>query len=115
MSSRIIPKLLGGCASYVQVSVFQGPVGLDSSHGAPAPGGHERQAPMKQTHDGLTLSSDPPDAVMLRNASGKGVSVTAALEPASPNNAVCVQYRIDGGPVRDLRAVAVRIDYQRNL
>jgi hypothetical protein len=70
---------------------------------------------MKQTHDGLTLTYDPPGVVMPRNASGKGVSVTATLEPASPNNVVCVQYRIDGGPVQDLRAVAERIDYQRNL
>jgi hypothetical protein len=70
---------------------------------------------MKQTHDGLTLTYDPPDAETILDASRKGVSVTATLEPASPNNAVCVQYRIDGGPVQDLRAVAERIDYQRNL
>jgi hypothetical protein len=70
---------------------------------------------VKHTHDGLTLRHDPPDAVMLRKANESRVPVTATLEPASPNNVVYVQYRIDGGPVRDLRAVAERIDYQRDL
>ena len=70
---------------------------------------------MKQTHDGLTLNYEPIDALALPKSSKGGVSVTATLEPVSPNNAVSVEYRIDGGPVRDLRAVAERIDYQQGI
>lgn len=70
---------------------------------------------MKQTHDGLTLSYDLIDALASQKTGERGVSVTATLEPASPNNAVCVEYRIDGGPVRDLRAVAEHIDYQQGI
>src|SRR5262245_50816215 len=74
-----------------------------------------REAFMKQTHDGLTLNYDLIDALASQKSRGGGVSVTATLEPASPNNAVCVEYRSDGGPLRDLRAVAERIDYQQDL
>jgi hypothetical protein len=66
---------------------------------------------MRFNHDQLTLwygTADAPapldDAVEAR----RGVSVTVAVQPPSPGNAVTVQYRVDDGAVQSVRAVRLR-------
>ena len=36
------------------------------------------------------------------------------LKPPSPSNAVTVRYRVNGGPIKHLRAIAGQSDYRQN-
>jgi hypothetical protein len=60
------------------------------------------------TQDGLSIYYGTPDApapVKDECCGRRGVSVTVALKPANPSNTVTIRYRVDGGPVSQLRAV----------
>jgi hypothetical protein len=59
-------------------------------------------------------TSDAPAPVGVEAGRG-GVSVVVGVRPASPNNAVVVRYRVDGGPVRLVRAILNRTDYERGV
>lgn len=63
---------------------------------------------MEFTHDGLSIYYGTPDAPAPLNDESCGrrdVSVTVAMRPANPSNVVTIRYRVDGGPVSQLRAV----------
>lgn len=65
---------------------------------------------------GLTLLYDLADAPAPQGDQpwGKDISFTVMLKPANVSNAVTVRYRVDGGPVRQLRALAGESDYREN-
>ena len=70
------------------------------------------------THDGLSLYYGTPDAPAPVNDECCGrqhVSVTVAMRPANPSNAVTIRYRIDDGPVSQLRAVRQPSDGQGDV
>ena len=71
---------------------------------------------MVYSNDGLTLEYDTPDAPAPQGVQGQNnpVSVAAILKPLSPGNTVTIRYRVNGGPIRHLRAVAGRTDYRQN-
>ena len=71
---------------------------------------------MIYTSDGLTLSYDTPEAPALQGdqAENSDLSITVMLKPPSPSNAVTVRYRVNGGPIKQLRAIAGQSDYRQN-
>jgi hypothetical protein len=70
---------------------------------------------MRLSHDGLTLWYGTEDAPAPEDVEvgRSGVAVTVGVSPANPSNAVSIQYRVDGGPLRTLPARLVRTDYPR--
>jgi Protein of unknown function (DUF3237) len=71
---------------------------------------------MIYTHDGLTLIYNTPEAPALAGdqAENSDLAITAILKPASPSNAVTVRYRVNGGPIKEVHAVAGQTDYRQN-
>jgi hypothetical protein len=66
--------------------------------------------------DGLTLLYDTPETPALQGdqAENSDLSITVMLKPPSPSNAVTVRYRVDGGPIKYVRAIAGQSDYAQN-
>ena len=71
---------------------------------------------MRFSHDGLTLWYGTPDAPAPQGVQEdrSAVSVTVAVQPPSPSNAVTVRYRVDQGAAQMARALRVRTDYARD-
>ncbi len=71
---------------------------------------------MIYTNHGLTLIYDTPEVPGPRGALALNddLSVTVILKPLSPINVVTIPYRVNGGPLQTLRAVAGRTDYEEN-
>jgi Protein of unknown function (DUF3237) len=68
---------------------------------------------VKVANDGLTLWYGTPDALAppADGAARRGLSVTVAARPPSPDNAVRIYYRVDRGIVRMLAARDLGTDY----
>ncbi len=71
---------------------------------------------MMYKSEGLTLLYGTPQTPALEGdqAEISDLSITVLLQPASPSNAVTVRYRVDGGPIKHLRAIAGQTDYKQN-
>ncbi|MEO8325470.1 MAG: DUF3237 domain-containing protein [Nitrospirota bacterium] len=71
---------------------------------------------MVHVNDGLTLVYDTPDAPVPQGVQTQtgDISLTAILKPPSPGNVVTIRYRVNGGPIYNLRAVEGHTDYKQN-
>ncbi|MFZ1745924.1 MAG: DUF3237 domain-containing protein [Nitrospirales bacterium] len=71
---------------------------------------------MVYTNEGVTLEYDTPEAPALQGEQEQDndASITVILKPSCPSNVVTVHYRVNGGPLQSLRAVALRTDYGQN-
>lgn len=79
---------------------------------------------MRFSHSGLTLWYATPDAPAPTGGPEprSGLSVTLAVEPASPNNTAIVRYRVHRGPnradqgtIETIRAIRLRTDFARHV
>jgi hypothetical protein len=69
------------------------------------------------SNQGLSLwygTADAP-APLDCESERRRISVTVAVQPPNPSNAVTVRYRVDGGLLQTVRAVKVRTDYERRV
>ena len=68
------------------------------------------------TSDGLTLLYDTPEAPAPQGdqPENSDLSISVMLKPLCPSNAVTVHYRVNGGPIKHLHAVAGQSDYRQN-
>lgn len=71
---------------------------------------------MVLVNDGLTLVYDTPEAPLPQGVQTQtsDISVTATLKPPGPGNIVTIRYRVNGGPIHNIRAVEGPIDYRQN-
>ena len=72
---------------------------------------------MRQTNDGLTLWYGTPDAPAPpeEGARRAGTTLTIAVRPAGPANAVDVRYRVDGARVLHFPARELAVDHARQV
>jgi len=70
---------------------------------------------MMYTHDGLTLLYDTPGAPapLGDRVTSSDLSFDVILKPPNPSNAVTVRYRVNGGLIQSLRAIAAESDYRQ--
>lgn len=74
--------------------------------------------PVRFSNQNLTLWYGTPDAPAPLDGkieARRRVSVTVAVQPAHPSNAVTVRYSVDEGLIQTVRAVRVRTDVARGV
>ena len=71
---------------------------------------------MIYANEGLTLVYDTPDTPAPQGIQTQmsNIFITTILKPPSPSNAVNILYRVNGGPIHNIRAFAEHTDYREN-